>query len=181
LKDPLEAERQIEQMSASAREAVSSLQEIIWAADPENDSLEGLAGHISQYAEEFLRAAGIACEVVAPEHIPARQIPAVLRHNLFLAVKESLNNAAKHANASRVLIQMFLRPDELEILVSDNGGGFAAGTAQNPAREKPGRTGHGLGNMRERLKSIGGQCEINSEPGQGTTVRFAVPLAAGAP
>jgi signal transduction histidine kinase/ligand-binding sensor domain-containing protein len=181
LKDPLEAERQIEQMSASAREAVTSLQEIIWAADPENDSLEGLVGHISQYAEEFLRAAAIACEVVVPEHIPARQIPAVLRHNLFLAVKESLNNAAKHANASRVLIQLFLRPDELEILVSDNGGGFAAGTAQNPAREKPGRTGHGLGNMRERLKSIGGQCEINSEPGQGTTVRFAVPLAAGAP
>lgn len=177
--DPVETRRQLEQMSASAREAVSSLQEIIWAADPENDSLEGLVGHISQYAEDFFRIAAITCEVVTPEHLPARQVTAVLRHNLFLAVKEAINNAAKHASATRVLIQIFLRADEFEVLVSDNGSGFDSSAPANAAHEKSRRTGHGLDNMRERLKMVGGRCEINSEAGQGTTVRFAIPLAEG--
>ncbi len=92
---------QIDKMSVAAREAVSSLHEIIWAADPENDSLDGLVGHISHFTGQFFGATSINCEVVAPEHIPVRHLPAVVRHNLFLALKEALNNTAKHANATQ--------------------------------------------------------------------------------
>jgi signal transduction histidine kinase len=155
------------------------LHEIIWAADPKNDSLEGLIGHISHYAEEFFNACAIRCEVMAPENIPIRHISAGLRHNLFLAVKEAVNNAAKHAKATRVLVQISLRAQQLEILVSDNGGGFKMEAGIDVV---PGRTAHtcqhGLVNMKTRLASINGRCEVNSEEGQGTTVRFVIPLAA---
>jgi len=177
VEDPAETRRHIEQMSSSAREAVSSLQEIIWAADPENDSLEGLVGHVSQYAGEFFSDSAIHWEVVTPEHMADRRITAVARHNLFLAIKEAINNAVKHARATRVLIRFSIQADKLEILISDNGSGFGIPPAPIPL-DKSRRTGHGLANMQERLKSVGGHCEINSEPGQGTTICFALPLVA---
>jgi len=177
LNDPVEASRQIEQMSASARDAVSSLHEIIWAADPENDSLEGLIGHLSHYAGEFFSASAIICEVVIPAYIPVRPASAVVRHNLFLAVKEAINNAAKHSGATKVLVQMFVRTSELEILVSDNGSGFEMEPTGDVGSGGSKRIGYGLVNMRERLNTIKGRCEINSEAGQGTTVRFVIPLS----
>lgn len=176
LNDPLETRRQIERMSASAREAVSSLQEIIWAADPENDTLEGLVGHISHFVEEFFRMSGIQGEVSAPERIADLKIPAMVRHNLYLAVKEAVNNSAKHANATHIRLQISIHNEVLEVLISDNGNGFVMDQLEHGAGERPKRVGHGLVNMRDRLKAIGGVCEISSEPGQGTTVRFVVSL-----
>jgi len=174
MNDVSETRRQIEQMSASAREAVSSLQEIIWAADPENDTLEGLVGHISHFVAEFFRISEVSCEVFTPPHIPDQNIPAVMRHNLYLAVKEAINNSAKHAHATRILIRIVIQESSLEVLISDNGNGFIAAADETDGKTK--RTGHGLVNMRERLRAIGGRCEISSEPGQGTTVRFVMSL-----
>jgi len=176
LNDPLETRRQIERMSSSARDAVSSLQEIIWAADPENDTLEGLVGHISLFVAEFFHLSGINGEVSAPERIADQKISAMARHNLYLAVKEAVNNSAKHANATHIRLQILIHDDLLEVLISDNGNGFRPADSEKAALEKPKPRGHGLVNMRERLKAIGGQCEISSEPRQGTTVRFAVSL-----
>ncbi len=177
LNDPVETKRQIEQMSAAAREAVSSLHEIIWSADPENDSLEGLVGHISHYAGEFFSASAISCEVLAAEPLPTRRISAAVRHNLFLAVKEAINNAAKHANATKVLIQFSLSATELEILISDNGNGFETAPAEVIEPHKSKRAGYGLVNMRARLNAIGGRCEIRSDSQSGTAIRFFLPLA----
>jgi signal transduction histidine kinase len=154
---------------------VSSLQEIIWAADPENDTLEGLVGHISHFVAEFFRVSEVNGEVFTPPHLPDQKIPAVMRHNLYLAVKEAINNSAKHAQATRILIRIILHETSLEVLISDNGNGFQT-TAGQETNGKAKRTGHGLVNMRERLRAIGGQCEISSEPSQGTTVRFVMPL-----
>jgi signal transduction histidine kinase/ligand-binding sensor domain-containing protein len=177
LEDTMETRRQIEQMSASAREAVSSLQEIIWAADPENDSLEGLIGHISHFAGEFLNATTINCEVLAPEEVPYVQISAALRHNLFLAIKEAVNNAAKHARAKRISVRIIIRPEEFEVSISDNGVGFDTEVPAGEGFDQSQRIGYGLSNMRERLMAVGGRCEISSESGQGTVVRFIIPLA----
>jgi ligand-binding sensor domain-containing protein/two-component sensor histidine kinase len=175
LNDPSETRRQIEEMSAAAREAVSSLHEIIWAADPKNDSLEGLIGQISHHAEEFFNACGIRCEVVVPDQIAVFHIPARVRHNLFLAVKESINNAAKHARATLVLIQINVRANELEVLVSDNGVGFNKELILE-APDANQRIHNGLVNMTERLVGIRGRCEISSEIEGGTAIRFIIPL-----
>jgi signal transduction histidine kinase len=176
LKDAAGIEQHIDQMSAAAREAVSSLHEIIWAADPQNDSLEGLLGHIGHYAEEFFNACGIRSEVITPKFIPGHHISARVRHDLFLAVKEAMNNAAKHANPGRVLIQIEIRAKEFEIVVTDDGCGFD----QDWTGEGPGKASHsgyhGLSNMHERLRNIHGKCAVESRKGRGTVVRFTIPL-----
>lgn len=177
LNDSAGIEQHIEQMSASAREAVSSLHEIIWAADPQNDSLEGLLSHIGHYAEEFFNACGIRCEVITPKLIPTHHISARVRHDLFLAVKEAMNNAAKHANASRVLILIEIRKKEFEIVVSDDGSGFDMDWTDDAAPEKASHSGyHGLSNMHERLRNIHGKCVVESRKGRGTAIRFTIPL-----
>ena len=175
MSDVSETRRQIEQMSASARDAVSSLQEIIWAADPENDTLEGLVGHISHFVTDFFRVSEVNCEMFTPPQIPDQKIPAVIRHNLYLAVKEAINNSVKHAQATRISIRIVIQEASLEVLVSDNGNGFMT-PADDGMNGKAKRGGHGLVNMRERLRTVGGRCEISSEPSQGTTVRFVMPL-----
>jgi len=74
------------------------------------------------------------------------------------------------------LIEMSGGGNELEILVSDNGSGVETGAAVDAAPDKSKRIGHGLVNMRERLRGIGGRCEIKSEVKKGTTIRFLMPL-----
>jgi len=179
LNDPVEIKRQIEQMSSSAREAVSSLHEIVWAVDPLNDSTEGLVGHISNQVGELFGRSAINCEVIVPENIPLLHVSANVRHNLFLAIMEAANNSAKHSQATRVAIQIFQRPEELEIQISDNGCGFAVMPATETGKDQTKRCGHGLLNMRKRLSSIGGRCQISSDPKTGTTIHFIVPLPAG--
>lgn len=174
--DPEEIQRQIDQMSASAREAVSSLHAIVWAVDPLNDSLDGLIGLLSHRASELFGNSSIRCEIIVPDSPPPVHLSANVRHNLFLAVMEAANNAAKHSAATRVSIQVGLRPEELEILVTDNGTGFAPGVSSGGIGGNGKRRGNGLANMESRMHAIGGKCEIASNAGAGTRIRFIVPL-----
>ena len=111
-----------------------------------------------------------------PSQFPACVITAEVRHNLFLAFKEALNNAIKHAGASEVRIALVVESAAFILTIEDNGKGFASGPllAGTPAaRPRPG-TGNGLANMHQRLAEIGGQCEIESVGGKGTKVTFTV-------
>lgn len=165
----------IETMSSTARELVSSLDEIVWAVDPENDSVDDLANYICRYAAEFFQNSPVTCRVLIPNDLPHRRLPSDVRHNLFLAVKEALHNALKHSEASRVELTFAGGQPGFEIVISDNGRGFNRGEAGEPDRLK--RAGHGLMNLEQRLASIGGEAEVNSEPGQGTQVRLRVPFS----
>jgi len=86
----------------------------------------------------------------------------------LLAFKEALNNVAQHSQATEVRLQIGLEQSELFLVVADNGRGL--GSAVNGAGMD------GLANMRQRLKQAGGHCDITSEPGRGTTIRFFLPL-----
>jgi signal transduction histidine kinase len=174
--DPEEIKKQVEQMSASAREAVASLHEIVWAVDPVNDSLEGLIGHISNQVGELFGNSSMHCKVKVPETIPDVRLSASVRHNLFLAAIEAANNAAKHSKATQVLIQISTSRDELEITVSDDGCGCEINPANDHPRDKTTRPGNGLANMRKRLGSIGGTSHFTSAAGRGTIIHFVVPL-----
>jgi signal transduction histidine kinase len=93
-----------------------------------------------------------------------------VRHQIFLAAKEALNNVLKHARAQQVRVQMNLNQDGFEIVIADDGSGFDSSV---PIKRAGG--GNGLTNMRERLRNIGGQFECKSQPGHGTHIRFRVP------
>ncbi|HEX7652124.1 MAG TPA: ATP-binding protein, partial [Verrucomicrobiae bacterium] len=94
-------------------------------------------------------------------------------HNLFLTFEESLNNVLKHSGATKVVVEMTVNRRQFEIKVSDNGHGFPA---QQPHPDPSRRAGNGLKNMEQRLRDIGGECQITSQPGAGTTVTFRIML-----
>jgi ligand-binding sensor domain-containing protein/signal transduction histidine kinase len=176
LENPAEIKRQITQISASAREAVSSLHEIVWAVNPLNDSLEGLIGHISQQVEELFENSAMELELKVPEQIPVVHVSSNLRHHLFLAAMEAANNAAKHSRAAHVWIEVGAVPEQLRIKVADDGCGFDLDEATGSVKSKPRRNGSGLANMRKRLGCIGGAVHCASAPGRGTTIEFTVSL-----
>jgi signal transduction histidine kinase len=97
-----------------------------------------------------------------------------VRHNLFLAFKETLNNTVKHAAAGEVQIRMKLNEGGFTLCVTDDGKGFDT-ACQQPIGQ-PG-SGNGLRNMRQRMEQIGGTCEIRSTARSGTTVRLMVTIA----
>jgi signal transduction histidine kinase len=160
----------IEKMSSTAREAVKSLDEIVWAVNPRNDTLANLIDYTGQFATDYLRDAGIRCLLDVPEQTPAREVPANVRHNVFLVVKEALQNIVKHARANEVWLRISTGGPGLLIKVEDNGRGFD--------RAPQDAWADGLRNMRQRLVEIGGECKIESQPGKGTVITVELPLAA---
>jgi two-component system sensor histidine kinase UhpB len=90
---------------------------------------------------------------------------------LFMVVKEAMNNAVKHAAASQIKFGLSYNAYKLRAEVTDNGHGFRL--------DETGKAGDGLENMRRRMLAIGGELNIQSDPGQGTVVQFQVSLPAG--
>lgn len=158
-------------ISARVREGIRSLDEIVWAINPSNDTLEHLLDYLGQTAVDFLRVAGIRCQVDLPVTVPARVVAADARHSLFLAMKESLNNVVRHAHATEVGLHGRVGPDALELTLRDNGCGFAGPPADAYA--------NGLRNLRERMAEAGGTYEVRSAPGEGTTVVLTLRFGGG--
>lgn len=103
-----------------------------------------------------------------PPSIPDRPLAADTRRHLFLACKEAINNALKHARASELRVSLVVGSDALVLEVSDNGCGLA------PAAMDP--NGNGLANLRERMDAVHGSLDITSSSEQGTRLTFTVPL-----
>lgn len=162
-----EAAARAEKISRAAREVSQTLDEIVWAVNPGNDTLERLVGYLSDYAAEYLAAADIRLSQDLPENVPGAPIASDVRHSLLLAVKETLHNAVKHAAATEIKLTVALELQSLRVQIADNGRGF------DPAARA---AGQGLANMRERLTTIGGVCHLESTLNQGTRVTLTLPL-----
>jgi PAS domain S-box-containing protein len=163
-----EAKSRIQKISAMSREVVRNIDEIVWAVDPGNDSLEKFGSYICHMAEELLKVTPINCRLDVPTLLPNYFLGSDVRHNLFLVVKESLNNVVKHAQASEVSLQMGIAGTHFTILLQDNGRGFEA------AESKP--FANGLNNMRLRMEKIGGSLKLETRPGHGTTTTLEINL-----
>jgi len=160
----------LQQMTEKARQLVSALDEIVWAVNPQYDSVSSLAGYYALYAQRFLGLASLRCRLEIPDALPDWRLDSTVRHSLFLAFKEALNNIVRHAQASEVCLRIRVEGDELIIAVSDNGRGLQPGAAMETGMD-------GLSNMRARLAALGGRCEIEGAPARGTTVLFEVRLS----
>jgi signal transduction histidine kinase/ligand-binding sensor domain-containing protein len=170
---PEAVEEHIHHISTTARELTRGMDEIVWAINPQNDTLDGLVTYISKFAQQYLTVAGIRCQLDVPSHLPTCVLGAEVRHNLYLALKEALNNVVKHAKASEVLLRLECFADRIVLSISDNGRGISASKLGDRSAERT-SSGHGLSNMTRRLESIGGRCEITPVPEGGTQVTFTV-------
>jgi len=166
---PEEIESHAKQISETARETTHSLDEIVWAINPSNDTLEGLANYACKYAQEYLALAGVRYRVDLPMELPPTPIPPEVRHNVFLAFKEAVHNVVKHSQASEVWIRLRLSPESFTLGIEDNGRGIGDKAAlQNR---------NGLRNMKKRMEDIRGEFSISGSANAGTIVRLQIPLS----
>jgi signal transduction histidine kinase/ligand-binding sensor domain-containing protein len=154
-------------IAETVRKTVQAMDEIVWAINPKNDTLESMSNYLVHTAKEFLRSSTIRCRLEVPLGLPAISVSAAVRHALLMAVKEALNNAVKHAAPREVRLGLECVEDALTIEVVDDGKGFDAGSVAR---------GDGLEIMHKRLRSVGGELRVQSEPGRGTTVRMRLRL-----
>ena len=164
-----EATERMETIAGKSRTLVHALDEIVWAVDPERDTLASVARYLASYTEEYLTGLKVVCRVQIPASFPEHVVSGEVRHHLFLAVKEALNNAVRHGEATEIGFRVRLLPDRVQITIRDNGSGFDLGGRSN---------GRGLLNLRERLENLSGECEVSSAPGAGTAVTLQLPLPA---
>jgi len=165
---PESVQERVQQISAIARRTAESVDEIVWAINPRNDTLTSLLEYLGQHALDFLTSAGISCELDIPAELPTVTLTARTRHHLFLAVKESLHNIVKHSGADTVTLAAECAAGALRVVVSDNGRGFAT-----PSDRAAGADG--LDNMRHRMTESGGNFRFESSPEMGTRMIFEVP------
>jgi ligand-binding sensor domain-containing protein/signal transduction histidine kinase len=167
--EPAELRARFDNIVERTQRMTRSLDEIVWAVNPANDTLKATANYLCSRAQESLRAGNVRCRLAVAEDLPELPLPSEARHNLLLAVFEAVTNAMKHAEASEVLLRFAVQGENLVIRVEDNGKGF------DPTVARDGR--NGLVNMRRRCRELGGECVIESTAGNGAAVQLMLPLA----
>ena len=180
---PDTVQEDIRRVTDTARALAHSLDEIVWAVNPENDMLDSFVSYACNFVHDYLQLARIRCRLDVPPALPDITLTADIRHNLFMVLKEALNNIVKHADASEVWLQIVVDSAKFTIIVRDNGKGFhleptpegnAGLPPQEAARANRGLRRNGLTNMHRRMQSLNGQLKLQSQPGQGTQVELIV-------
>ena len=172
---PARAER-LEGVSRIARQLVTSLDEMVWAVNPANDTLAHVVSYIGQTASETLGRFGVACRVRTQEPLPECNASAELRRGMLLIAKEAVSNIVEHAGATAVAIEIGFHDGRLTMSIADDGRGIH----DVPSGQPHGPGGNGLGNMQARAADLGGSCRIEPSVPRGTRVVVEVPLSSEA-
>jgi two-component system, sensor histidine kinase LadS len=152
----------IDKIISQSRDVISKFGEIIWAVNPKHDNLESLLVYMRNYIVDFLEDSGFSCRIDFPEEMQNIKLSPELKRNLFLILKETLNNSVKYSKGDCISVSFASRNNKYQITISDNGQGFD--------KNKINGLGNGLINMEKRMNAVGGDFEIQSDPGQGTRI-----------
>ncbi len=154
---------ELEKISQSANDVLNKMNAIIWSMNSGNDTLDNLVSYIRAYSLEYFDGTPVLCKVDTPSTIPDQQLTGDKRRNIFLCVKETLNNVLKHAQATEVSISIRINTD-LVIHISDNGVGIDLAKLRE--------FGNGLKNISQRMNKIGGAFFIENKNGTSTTLVY---------
>lgn len=156
----------VDKISNNSRESVSLMQDTVWALNPNNDNSEKLFIRIDSFAKEILAEKNISYFQNVTMDLSRIKLDMQDRKNLFLILKEGINNIAKHSNASKASMEVKEEKDTIVISLKDNGLGFD---------ESHSTEGNGLRNFRERAVASNFKLEINSQIDQGTELILKLP------
>jgi signal transduction histidine kinase len=160
----------LDRIVASTHNLAGELDSVVWATNPGNDTLEHFVQYLEHHAQAFLEVAEIRLRLDVPPQLPDLAVSSAIRHNLFLAAKEALNNVVRHAGASCVTLRIRILDHTLEVEIEDDGRGLGS-------LSSPELGADGLPNMTNRMAQIHGRCDtLPGKNGRGTLVRFSVPL-----
>ena len=157
----------LEEIGTEARTLIEATGDMSWALDPRQDSLGSIIARLRRLANDLLENKGARLVIEIPESMLELQLTSENRRNLYLILKEALNNSLRHADANHVELRGSALAHQLVFEVEDDGAGFDRETA---------RIGQGLANMERRSDELGGRFEVVSEPGRGTRIRIEIPV-----
>jgi PAS domain S-box-containing protein len=162
---PEEIDGRIADTRALLEDTNASIREVCADLRPSALDYAGLLPALKNYAQQFASRTGVAVQVLGPES-PIRFAPE-LESLLFRIVQEALTNAAKHARARNISIELAIDEQHTALTIADDGVGFEADALGQPGKAP----GLGLLTMRERAEFAGGKFIIDSKPGKGTRIR----------
>jgi ligand-binding sensor domain-containing protein/two-component sensor histidine kinase len=152
----------LQSIGSLSREVVSTMSDIVWSIDNNNDTLAELINRMKDFATEVFEAKGIDFEFMLHKTEGNKILEPIVRQSIYLIFKEAINNVVKHAGATHVKVSITTHP-YFELGIEDNGIGLP---------EQQSQTGNGLRNMKRRAESIGGTLTFLAA--SGTTVTLQV-------
>lgn len=158
----------LDQLCNRMRELAGAVNEVVWVVNSQRDTLRDFADFVCNYAENFLKPTPIRCRFDVSAEFPEVHFPLPVRRNLFLAVKEALNNVVKHSGASEIFLRLSYVSQMVQVVIEDNGKEI------DPRNAKPDR--NGIANMTQRMREFGGTCSLASGLGKGCRIEFKIPL-----
>ncbi len=161
----IDTRQMIREIGTNAQNMLESMDDIIWSVIPTNDEFRNLILRIHEYAIPLFESKNIRFTVNVPESLNSLSVPMEKRHNIFLIIKEAVNNLVKYSECTETVIDFSYSHSILRITVSDNGKGF---------NTEPDNNRNGLRNMKFRAEKIGGRLSIRSASGKGTDIRLTV-------
>jgi two-component system, NarL family, sensor histidine kinase DegS len=165
-----EAEAALERLHEVADEIYEDIGESV-AGLRTNVTEQGLNGALQDYVDQFEERNQIPTRLQTDEAVDQLSHPASLQ--IFRFIQEALTNVRKHAKARKVMITLTaIEPDQLSVMVADDGQGFTPYNQRN-GKARP----LGLTSMRERIESLGGTLHVNSQPNSGTQVTATIPIS----
>jgi signal transduction histidine kinase len=144
--------------------ASTAITDLVWAIKPKPESLNNLITRINSNFSVLFKEQGILFSVETGKNTDTIILNTKTKKNLYLIIKEALNNTLKYADAFRVKIEVNYQKPEIILLLKDDGNGFDVATAM--------KKGHGLSNMKKRAQEMDGQLEITSATGRGTKIKL---------
>ncbi|WP_172284495.1 sensor histidine kinase [Chryseobacterium sp. LAM-KRS1] len=155
----------IDELLKTSEEMNISMREMLWNLNSGNDTIGSFTSYSKMYTESFLKKTSINFIVTDGGIIQNMPVSAEIRRNMFLCLKESLNNAYKHSKANKISISFSQRDREFSMEISDDGIGMIKGKNE----------GNGLRNMKRRMKELNGELEIVSKE-YGTALIFKIEI-----
>lgn len=165
---PQESKEMIEKISATSKDLMNRMGDIIWSMKPADEDKHNLTTRLKNYCTELLSPKNIFFELDIDETIATKIAKPGVRKNILLIAKEAINNITKYSDADKATITLGMQNGYLELSVNDNGKGFDISIVQQ---------GNGLQNIRQRCIQLDGEVIISSVAGTGTTINCRLPMA----
>jgi len=162
----------LQHIAKVSKSIVGNMRRLVWAIDPENDSMNSLVQKI-RYDKSLILDDKIEFHIDLDQHLKQLIVPGEIRYQVTSIINEALNNISKYAQAQNVWIQLSKNERELKLVIRDDGVGFNVEEASN---DKVRSSGYGLGNMQKRVSRVKGHIVIQSKPGAGTMIEVRIPF-----
>jgi len=161
-------------ISDTSNEMVSEMNDIVWAINPKNDSMERIIQRMESFAKPILATRNISFNLSYEPSILLAHLDMDKRKNFYLIYKEAITNAFKYSGCSKINAGISNSNRHLELTIKDNGVGFDV--QREIAVDKLTLSGNGLRNMKARAEEMKGELEVNSISGEGTEIKLGFPI-----